>query len=134
MNFERLAGLFKKSDDTARGIGLRQEEKTSRHFKKLGWKLLDRNYRSRWGEIDLIFRDPKNQIVFMEVKFRASAEYGGGREAVRVKKQERIVKTALAYIRDRRLHGSDFRFDVAALTENGLEHIPNAFSSVDYTI
>ena len=119
---------------SARALGSEQEAKAVLYFENLGWKLLARNFRCRLGEIDLIFRDPRGCVVFVEVKFRSHFGFGAGQESVGAKKQGRIAKTALFYIKQNGLQGNDFRFDVAALGPGRVEHIPNAFSPEGYTL
>lgn len=117
-----------------RQVGEDKETKALDYFKKLGWKLLERNYQCRLGEIDLIFKDEKNSVVFIEVKYRSNFVYGVAQSAVGSQKQNRLIKTALYYIKEKRLQGNHFRFDVAAITPKGIEHIPNAFPAEGYTI
>lgn len=118
----------------SREIGENEENRALRFFKEMGWKLLKRNYHCRWGEIDLIFDDCKETVIFVEVKFRSSSEFGPAQSAVHYKKQERLIKTALHFVKRYHLDGSNFRFDIAAITPEGIEHIPNAFSAFGYTI
>ena len=81
-----------------REIGNRAEDFAVKILKKRGYKILERNFASRFGEIDIIAKE-KEYIVFVEVKYRASSFYGGGAAAVDRRKQERIRKTAALYIR-----------------------------------
>ena len=117
-----------------RELGESEETRAIAYFCALGWKLLSRNYHCRLGEIDLIFSDPRKAIIFMEVKFRSSLDFGAAQSAVGSVKQKRITKTALFYIKQNRLQGNDFRFDVCALTPDKIEHIPNAFYTSGYTL
>lgn len=82
-------------------------------LKKHGYKILQRNFRSRFGEIDIIAK--KNEyLVFVEVKYRKSTDYGGGAAAIDARKQERIRKTAAIYLR--KIKPEPFvRFDVFIL-------------------
>jgi putative endonuclease len=107
--------------------GKKGEEIAATFLKKDGYKIIEKNYRSPFGEIDLIAREKKD-IVFVEVKLRNSENYGGPLEAVGRTKQRRIVKTALHYIKHKRLENSSFRFDVIAVgPENIVEVIKSAF-------
>ena len=117
-----------------RKVGETEEARALGYFEKRGWKLLRQNYRCRLGEIDLIFKDRGGCVVFVEVKFRSHAGFGAGQEAVGAKKRGRMSKTALFYIKQNGLEGSDFRFDVAALGPGKIEHIANAFSPEGYTL
>jgi putative endonuclease len=117
-----------------RAFGAEQETRAQFFFEAMGWTLLDRNYTSRMGELDLIFDAGKNLIVFMEIRFRKTLDYGGAAASVNPAKQKKIIRTALAYIKEKKLAGKDFRFDVAALGPKDILHIPNAFSSSSYTL
>ncbi|MCL2499011.1 MAG: YraN family protein [Defluviitaleaceae bacterium] len=95
-----------------------------------GYRILERNYRIKTGEIDLIARDG-TYTVFIEVKSRNGLRYGHPREAVNALKQSRIIRTAQHYIMRKNLTDRDVRFDVIeVLNTQGsvhIEHIVNAF-------
>ncbi|MCI5160391.1 MAG: YraN family protein, partial [Candidatus Electrothrix sp. AUS1_2] len=99
-----------------------------RYLEKLGYTILERNYRLRTGEVDIIARD-KEYLVFIEVKTRRSATFGSPFEAVDARKQQQILKIASAYI-----GGKDIpvRFDVVAVHLSGreirVEVLKNAFT------
>ena len=83
-------------------------------LKNKGYKFIDRNFRCRFGEIDLIFQDKKT-LVFVEVKTRSNENYGEPEEAVNKKKIKAIIKTA-AYFKI--LHSKfpeDLRIDVVSI-------------------
>jgi len=88
---------------------------------KAGLKLVERNYLSRFGEIDLIMEDGST-IVFVEVRYRSSDRFGSAQESVNRKKQQRIILTASSFIKDKRPR-QPTRFDVAAITTG-----PSGFS------
>lgn len=132
-----LSSLFRTSQcapPTRKEIGNAAELQALKYFQDKGWKLLCKNYRSKAGEIDLIFRDPQETIVFMEVKWRSSFNYGMPYEAVNIRKQKRLIKTAIRYIQANQLFKKNLRFDIASLSPKGIEHIPNAFIAWGYTI
>jgi putative endonuclease len=90
--------------------------------------LLQRNYRCRFGEIDLIMRDGA-ALVFVEVRLRATAFFGGAASSITVSKQERIIRTARHYLGSLRAEPS-CRFDAVVLSgrEGGqIEWIKDAF-------
>lgn len=118
--------------ESASRKGLRYEDRARQYLLARGLRLLEQNYRCRFGEIDLIMRE-RDTICFVEVKYRAGASLGGALDALPPWKQRKIVKTALFYIAGhRRLAGEAMRFD-AFLIEgraDGSEHIEwikNAF-------
>ncbi|MCS7214806.1 MAG: YraN family protein [Thermodesulfovibrio sp.] len=90
-----------------------------------GYKILERNFRTVFGEIDIIARD-KNYIVIIEVKRRLSERFGKAELSVNYKKQERIKKSALYYV-SRLEKEYPVRFDVIAINGKEIEHIENAF-------
>lgn len=73
--------------------------------------ILDRNYKRPSGEIDIIGKK-EDTIVFVEVKYRKNLNYGFPREAVNLSKQKRIGKTALWYLKEKKLFDVSVRFDV----------------------
>ena len=92
-----------------------------------GYHILERNFRCKFGEIDLIaFKD--NVFVFVEVKYRSSRKSGCAEETVPFVKQKRICATADYY---RMIHHITerygFRFDIIAINSGNIRHIENAF-------
>ncbi len=97
-----------------RNLGDRGEEIASLYLKKCGFLILARNYRKKFGEIDIIARD-KDCLVFIEVKTRKSDSHGHPFEAVNLTKQKRISKVAQCYLAENRLFNSPARFDVVSV-------------------
>ena len=81
-----------------RKTGSEYEQKTAEHLESLGWKILERNYRCRIGEIDLIALDGRT-LVFVEVKTRTGNGYGGARRAVDARKRALIRRGAAEWLR-----------------------------------
>lgn len=107
-------------------LGRKGERLAEGHVKKQGMKILKRNYRTPFGEADLIAED-KGEIVFIEVKTRTSNSYGAPKEAVGKTKQERYRKIALFYGLKSKTE-PNARFDVAEVFEDGrVEYLKNAF-------
>ena len=105
-------------------------------MKKAGYSIVERNFRSSFGEIDIIAMDG-DVLVFIEVKTRSSEAYGGPKEAVDRRKQGKIVKSSIDYI-SRKWSGGEpqCRYDVVSveagdLSGKGLacEIIKDAFSA-----
>jgi putative endonuclease len=93
-------------------LGTWGEEEASRHLKRLGWKILRRNFRAPGGgEVDLVCRD-RDTLVFAEVKTRRSEELGRPLDAVDRKKQALIRRGALYWLRLLEMPDITFRFDV----------------------
>jgi putative endonuclease len=115
-------------------LGKRGEAAAAKYLKKLGYQLLAQSSRSKLGELDLIALDG-NCIVFVEVKTRRSTDAGHASEAVDDKKQAKITRLALAYLKRHRMLDHPTRFDVIAITwpsddgEPKIEHYKNAFEA-----
>ncbi len=102
----------------------------ARHLKKKGYRIIETNYRTKIGEIDLIAKD-KDTIVFVEVKSRRSWQFGNPKAAVTPQKQRKISMVALQYLKSIHRSNASARFDVAAVTitrdKPHIEIIKNAF-------
>lgn len=102
------------------------------HLEQQGYRVLERNFRGKGCEVDLVARDKDGTIVFVEVKTRRSLAYGPPQQAVTQRKQHQIAKGALTWLSRHRMHDSAARFDVIAvlLHDDGrrtVEHLINAF-------
>jgi len=119
--------------DTRRATGIRGEEEAARFLARCGYAILDKNVRTRAGEIDLVAKEGKT-LVFVEVKTRRDLAGDPPQAAVNTRKQNRLGKLALGYLKLRRLREMPCRFDVVAVIVNeeggvkAIRHIPNAFS------
>lgn len=110
-----------------RATGSRYEEQAAVFLQERGVRILERNFRCRQGEIDLIGREG-NTVVFFEVKYRKNAACGMPAEAVDGRKQMRICRTADFYRMKRRLCDSvSMRFDVIAILNGEITWYRNAF-------
>ncbi|MDD9195247.1 YraN family protein [Aliivibrio sp. S3MY1] len=83
---------------------------------------IDRNFYSKTGELDLIMRD-RDSFVFVEVKYRATSNYGSAQEMVTWQKQRKLQRTALFWLMKNGLsvEHTSFRFDVVAIHSQGKE-------------
>lgn len=106
-------------------LGVRAEDGAAGFLKRLGYRIVERNFRSKMGEIDIIAWDGE-VLVFVEVKSRSAGLFGLPQEAVGPPKRRKIIKTAMFYILRKGLD-CPMRFDVIAMKEGAIEHIPNAF-------
>ena len=107
-------------------LGAWGEERACELLKKNGLKIVERNYRCPSGEVDIIARDRKT-LVFVEVKTRASEDYGEPSRAVDRAKQRHIPRTALYYIARHNWEDKPVRFDVVEVLPDEVRHIPDAF-------
>lgn len=111
--------------------GKAAEEQACRFLESQGLRLIIKNYRASYGEIDLILQD-KASIVFVEVRTRNSARFGGAAASVTYAKQQKIIKTAMHYLLTHKLRNKmPMRFDVVAFEGKNAEihWIRHAFGS-----
>lgn len=107
--------------------GAQYEKMAADYLQGQGFQILDHNFSSRFGEIDIVARDG-NYLVFVEVKYRAADSGGHPLEAVDLRKQRRIGKTADFYLL-RYGYGENMpcRFDVVGILGDEIIHVRNAF-------
>jgi len=111
-------------------FGRTGEEIAVWYLKRRGYKILQQNYRTRLGEIDIIAKEA-DTIVFIEVKARRSIRYGSPKGAVTPAKQRKISMVALQYLKQTDQNSARARFDVVAIepghTRFDIEIVKNAF-------
>ncbi len=112
-------------------FGKKSERLAAEFLDRMGYRILETNYRSKVGEIDIIARD-KGVIVFVEVKARASSRFGSPKGAVTPAKQRKISMAALEYLKRSGESGARARFDVVAIDtaagKTDIEVVKNAFA------
>lgn len=115
----------------ARSLGQSAEDQASAYLQARGLRLVQRNYRVRGGEIDLIMRAADASLVFVEVRARSSGDFGGAAGSIDARKRRRIVLAARHFLA--RLPAEPAcRFDVVALDAGRLEWLPGAFDISDW--
>ncbi|MDR7379775.1 putative endonuclease [Rhodoferax ferrireducens] len=128
MGFLKKMGLARP---TTKQAGDAAEDRALAHLQAQGLRLLERNYRTPGrggGEIDLVMREPDGTVVFVEVRQRASAAFGGAAASISAAKQKRIVFAARSYLL--RLHTPPpCRFDVVLIEYAGIEWLRAAFDA-----
>lgn len=107
-------------------LGIGGETEATKYLKKKGYKILERNYTTYVGEIDIICQK-NGVIVFVEVKKRESLKFGYPREAVTPYKINKIRLVATEYLKTKRLSNQKIRFDVIDILEDKISHIENCF-------
>jgi putative endonuclease len=118
-------------------LGAEGEEEAARYLKKRGLKIIERNYHSRLGEIDLVAQDGR-RWVFVEVKPRIKGDGDPPQSAVTPLKQRRLARLAQEYILRRRLGDVHCRFDVVSVLFDNTDrikevrHLPNAFDAASW--
>ena len=100
--------------DPRQSLGKLGEDLACRELVRRGYAILDRRYRTRVGELDIVARDGET-VVFVEVKTRGSASCGTPAEAVTAVKRRKLALMAADYVVRRRLERSPCRFDVVAV-------------------
>lgn len=113
--------------------GDRGERAAARHLERRGYTVLSRQWRCRYGELDLVARDPQGTVCFVEVKLRGAGAIGLPREFVDGRKRERLRKAAMAYLAETGLEDACARFDVAEVYEGRdgalrLKYLEDAFT------
>lgn len=110
-----------------RVTGADNEQRATEYLIDNGYTILERNFRNKTGEIDIIARND-DMFVFVEVKYRSSKKYGYAVEAVNYRKQQVIRQVAVYYLTTRyRRCDIPCRFDVIGIDGTNITHIKNAF-------
>jgi putative endonuclease len=111
-------------------LGKKGEEKALRFLKKKGYRIIEKNYVCKLGEMDIIAKE-KDTLVFVEVKTRTTTEFGPPQLAVNSSKQRQLSKVALNYLKEKQLEEVKARFDVVAILleqeKEKIELIKDAF-------
>ena len=97
--------------------GLAYERVAQKYLQNQGLTSITNNYRTKFGEIDLVMRD-QGTLVFVEVKYRATRAYGNAIETVTWSKQNKLIKTANFYLAQKKLWNTPCRFDVVSISKD----------------
>ncbi|WP_124727613.1 YraN family protein [Staphylospora marina] len=118
--------------DRRKATGRAGEEAAARFLSRKGLNILDRNWSSRLGELDLVAVDG-DTLVFVEVRTTGGDRFGHGFQSVDLNKQRKVRRLAAQYLQMHRLHDRPVRFDVVSVRVDRnlevlhVEHIPGAF-------
>ncbi len=127
--------LCNKEKTTAVSIGNIGEEAAVKALKKQKYKIVERNYRTKMGEIDIIAKDGE-YTVFVEVRLRKTNDFGTPADTIDARKQQKIIKTAQYYAVKNGIYDTPMRFDAVLinakvkddkLVDENIEIIKNAF-------
>jgi len=115
-------------------LGIVGEELAARELVSRGYAILERRYRTRYGEIDIVAEDGET-LVFVEVRARATGEFGRAAETVDDRKKRKVTAMAVEYLARHRVTNRPCRFDVVAVDDalSGSPEIsiyPSAFDAV----
>jgi len=113
------------TNDKARRLGREGENRACQYLRRQGYEIIARNWRSRFGEIDIIARNG-GSLIFIEVKTRSNAGFGGPEAALDMHKRKRVIAAAKAYLS---VVESDLpvRFDLVALQGEKITLYKGAF-------
>lgn len=113
-----------------RELGRKGENIAADYLKKQGYEIMERNYHTRYGEIDIVCKN-NHSLIFVEVKTRRNTTYGTPEEAVTPRKIEHLKKAAYVYLQGQDKYYKELRFDVIGILLQGkdmnINHIKNAF-------
>ena len=113
-----------------RTVGSKYEQTAGEFLIKKGYRIIAYNYRCKLGEIDIIALDG-DELVFVEVKYRASSRYGSPMEAVNYRKQNKIYMVANYYLMEQHISKyTKVRFDVVGILGKEITLIKNAFGGM----
>jgi putative endonuclease len=114
-------------------VGQQAESLACEFLQQQGLLVIERNFRTRAGEVDLIMQDEQT-LVFVEVRFRSNPRYGSGADSITRSKQDKLIKTALYYLQQHPHYAHrQTRFDVVSISSPvhhpEFEWIKNAFQA-----
>jgi putative endonuclease len=112
----------------SRASGLSSENQAAEWLTGRGFRILERNFTVKGGEIDLVC-DDAGTLVFVEVRARTSNDYGAPVETISAAKRRRIILAAKLYLLTRKIDERACRFDVVAIEDGQVTHLPDAFDA-----
>lgn len=124
------------SINNSRNLGIWAEQKAKEYLSQKGLIFITQNYRSAYGEIDLIFMI-ENELIFVEVKARSSVSYGAVAEMISRAKQKKVLKTAMCFLQQcPQYEHYSCRFDVVCIeiTQQFAKLIQQDFSLLSYDL
>jgi putative endonuclease len=113
----------------SRALGALAEARAAEFLQRKGYRLVDRNWTCRGGEIDLVCTAPDGTLVFVEVRARSSTSHGTPLETVVDGKRRRLVRAAEIYLHVKKKTDAACRFDIVAITGDDIEHLEDAFGA-----
>ncbi len=111
---EKLLSKNSSDKNTAVSIGQKGEETAVKILTKEGYKIIERNFRTKMGEIDIIALDDE-YTCFVEVRLRKNNNYGTPADTIDARKRRRIINTAKYYAQKKGIYDSPMRFDVVVI-------------------
>jgi len=119
--------------EKAGGLGREGEKRAAESLKSRGYRIIARNFRRKFGELDLVAEDGE-ELVFVEVKTRSSISFAHPLESITPAKKKRLILAAAAFIQENGLEDKNCRFDAVAVYPGGegdwrVEVVKNAFEA-----
>jgi putative endonuclease len=130
--------FFRKKISNNKTLGQRGEDAAAKFLRRQGYKIIARNRQFALGELDIVVLAPPETVVFVEVKTRESHIAGRPEDAVDLKKQKKLTRLAVLFLKRHGLLGVHARFDVVAITwpsgvkKPAIKHFKNAFEAVGF--
>ena len=109
-----------------REIGAEGEDRATTSLKKQGYRIIEKNFRSPFGELDIIAEEG-GYLVFVEVKNRKSSSFGTALQAINNTKKKHMIKTAMFYMKTHRCFNRRVRFDVVGIDSENVKIVKHAF-------
>ena len=109
-----LKNLLKNEKVTAVSIGALGEEAAVKAIKKQGYKIIERNYRTKLGEIDIIAKEGE-YTCFIEVRLRKNNDFGSPADTIDIRKQQKLIRTAKYYAVAKKIYDTPMRFDAVLI-------------------
>jgi len=106
--------------------GREGEKRAENTLKRAGYKIIEKNFRSRFGEIDIVAEE-NGCLVFVEVKKRNTPNFGDPFNAINARKRQHLIKCAMFYLKSHNSFNRKTRFDVVGIEGEQVKIIKNAF-------
>ena len=109
-----------------REIGSEGEDRATKSLKKEGYRIIEKNFRSPFGELDIVAEEG-GYLVFVEVKKRNSSSFGNSLQAINSVKKKHMIKTAMFYMKTHKCFDRRVRFDVVGIDSENVKIVKHAF-------
>ncbi|WP_240541506.1 YraN family protein [Bifidobacterium callimiconis] len=124
--FNRLTAVLHEPGLAPKRLGELGEDYGVLWLERRGWRIVDRNWRSRYGELDIIAVTPDDRLSFVEVKTRRNASFGSPQSAVNAHKRTTLRRAGIQWLQEhgRTVPHESVRFDVLAISVHGSRRAP----------
>ena len=123
--------ISKANKNYRKTLGTKGEKIAEEFLKNKGFQIIEKNYKNKYGEIDIIAKQ-EEELIFVEVRTISSAQFSDPETWVDLKKQNKLIRMANLYISEKDITNTNCRFDVIGITltksnKENIVHIENAF-------